>query len=83
MLFNKVMIKPNKADSTSKSGMILLSKDSQQKKSSGVVVSVGKDVTEVKEGENVVYDSYSGTEVLVKEELHVVVEDKAIQFVIE
>lgn len=75
VLGNKLLIKPNKSEEQTESG-IILTKESQEKKVSGIVLNKGElSNPEIKVGDNVVYDKYSVTEIKIKEEIYVVIED--------
>lgn len=58
---NKVIIKPDKKETETKSGIFL--PESQVKNPTGIVVSVGEEVTVVKVGQRVMYAKWEQMEV--------------------
>ena len=76
-LADRVLLKEEKAESTTKSG-IILPDSAKEKPQAAVVVSVGPDVDQVKEGDKVIYTEYAGTEVKYQEEEYTIVDQKDI-----
>ena len=66
-LGDRVVLKQQEAEEKTKSG-IILPDSAKEKPQAAVVVSVGPDVDQVKEGDKVIYTEYAGTEVKYQEE---------------
>ncbi|MGN0165311.1 MAG: co-chaperone GroES [Lachnospiraceae bacterium] len=84
-LGDKVVLQEKKAEETTQSG-IILAKSAQEKPQEAVVVAVGPGgvvdgkevVMQVKEGDNVIYSKYAGTQVKLGDEEYTVVSQKDI-----
>lgn len=76
-LGDRVVLKPQEAEEKTKSG-IILPDSAKEKPQAAVVVSVGPDVDQVKEGDKVIYTEYAGTEVKYQEEEYTIVDQKDI-----
>jgi len=84
-LGDKVVLKEKVAEETTQSG-IILAKGAQEKPQEAVVVAVGPGgmidgkevVMNVKEGDNVIYSKYAGTEVKLEDEKYIIVSQKDI-----
>lgn len=59
---DRLVVEPFKTEEKTENG-IIIPQSAQEKMTKGTVVSVGKDVCEVKEGDTVLYGKYAGTEV--------------------
>ena len=89
-LGDKVVLKQLEAEETTKSGIILSAK-AQEKPQQAEVIAVGpggvidgKEVKmQVKVGEKVIYQKYSGTEVKLEEEQYIIVKQSDIVAVVE
>ncbi len=89
-LGDRVVLKQNEKEETTKSGIILAAK-AQEKPVTAEVVAVGpggmvdgKEVTmHVKEGDKVIYSKYAGNEVKLDEEEYVIVRQNDILAVVE
>lgn len=62
-LGKRVLIKEVKQEEVTKSGIVLPGTASKEKPIIGEVLAVGDEVSEVKVGEKVIYEKYTGTEV--------------------
>lgn len=62
-LGKRVLINQVKEEEVTKSGIVLPGTVSKEKPIIGEVLAVGKDVEEIKVGDKVIYEKYSGTEV--------------------
>ena len=89
-LFDRVLIKAEEAEETTKSGIVLAAK-AQEKPQIARVIAVGpggvvegKEVTMyVKVGDKVIYSKYAGTEVKLDDEEYVVVRQSDILAIVE
>ena len=75
-LFDKVLIKLHDEESVTKSGIILTKK--QDNFIRGVVLSIGKKVTDVTVGETVILDKNAGTDIQIDGQKHLIVSCKKI-----
>ena len=62
-LGKRVLIKQVEQEEVTKSGIVLPGTASKEKPITGEVLAVGKEVEDVKEGDKVIFEKYSGTEV--------------------
>ena len=62
-LGKRVLIKQVEQEEVTKSGIVLPGTASKEKPITGEVLAVGKDVEDVKEGDKVIFEKYTGTEV--------------------
>ena len=62
-LGKRVLIKQVEQEEVTKSGIVLPGTASKEKPITGEVLAVGKEVEDVKVGDKVIYEKYSGTEV--------------------
>ena len=62
-LGKRVLIKQVEQEEVTKSGIVLPGTASKEKPITGEVLAVGKDVEEVKAGDKVIFEKYTGTEV--------------------
>ena len=76
-LGDRVVLKQQEAEEKTNSGLILPD-SAKEKPQAAVVVSVGPDVDQVKEGDKVIYTEYAGTEVKYQEEEYTIVDQKDI-----
>ena len=76
-LGDRVVLKQQEAEEKTKSG-IILPDSAKEKPQAAVVVPVGPDVDQVKEGDKVIYTEYAGTEVKYQEEEYTIVDQKDI-----
>ena len=85
-LADRVLLKEEKAETTTKSG-ILLPESAQEKTQTATVVAVGPGTEDekitVKIGDNIMYDKYAGTQVKIDGEEHLILRMSDIIAVIE
>lgn len=90
-LGDRILIKPLKAEEKTKGG-IILPDTAKEKPQEGKVVAVGKGKTlesgkaeplEVKVGDKVLYGKYSGTEIKIEGEEHLIVKEEDVLAIIE
>ena len=62
-LWKRVLIKQVEQEEVTKSGIVLPGTASKEKPITGEVLAVGKEVKDVKAGDKVIFEKYSGTEV--------------------
>jgi chaperonin 10 Kd subunit len=62
-LGKRVLIKQIEQEEVTKSGIVLPGTASKEKPITGEVLAVGKEVEDVKAGDKVIFEKYSGTEV--------------------
>ena len=62
-LGKRVLIKDVEQEEVTKSGIVLPGTASKEKPITGEVLAVGKEVEDVKAGDKVIFEKYSGTEV--------------------
>ena len=62
-LGKRVLIKQVEQEEVTKSGIVLPGTASKEKPITGEVLEVGKDVEDVKAGDKVIFEKYTGTEV--------------------
>lgn len=77
-LFDKVLIKPQKAEEKTASGIYIPDTAKQDKPQIGEVISVGKDVKVVQVGQNVVFAKYGPTEINLESEDYLIVKEEDI-----
>ena len=89
-LFDKVVLKQLVAEETTKSGIVLpgAAKEKPQQEEviavgPGGVVDGKEIIMQVKEGDNVIYSKYSGTEVEIEDEKYVIVKQSDILAVVK
>ncbi len=90
-LGDRLLIKPGKSEEKTKSG-IVLPDSAKEKPQEGKVISVGKGVKddkgnitpmEVKVGDVVLYSKYSGTEVKIDGEEHLIIKESDVLAIVE
>ena len=90
-LGDRILIKPLKAEEKTKGG-IILPDTAKEKPQEGKVIAVGKGKTlesgkveplEVKVGNKVLYGKYSGTEIKIDGEEHLIVKEEDILAIVE
>ena len=62
-LGERVLIKQTEQEEVTKSGIVLPGTASKEKPITGEVLAVGKEVEDVKAGDKVIFEKYTGTEV--------------------
>lgn len=83
-LSDRVLIKIKESE-TKTAGGIIIPQTAQEKTQVGIVVAVGtdKDVIKVKEGDEVMYDKYAGTQIKIENVEHLIVKMADILAVLE
>lgn len=90
-LGDRLLVKPKPSEETTKSG-IVLPDSAQEKPQEGSVISTGpggKDdsgkivAMEVKKGDVILYSKYSGTEVKIKGEEHLIIKESDVLAIVE
>ena len=81
-LGDRVVLKQQEAEEKTKSG-IILPDSAKEKPQAAVVVSVGPDVDQVKEGDKVIYSRYAGNDVELDGEKYIIVKQNDIHAVVE
>ncbi|MCE1194987.1 co-chaperone GroES [bacterium] len=83
-LGDRILIKIKESE-TKTAGGIIIPQTAQEKTQTGIVVAVGtdKDVIKVKEGDEVMYDKYAGTQIKVQGADHLIVKMQDILAVLE
>ena len=76
-LADRVVLQQLDAEETTKSG-IILPDSAKEKPAEGKVMAVGKDVTEVKAGDTVLYSKYGPTEIKIDDVEYMVVKEEDI-----
>jgi chaperonin GroES len=83
-LGENVLIKPEKADKKTQSGIYLPESASEERPQEGRVIAVGdSEKIKVKKNQKVIYNRYSGTEVKIEKEEYLIVKNNEILAVIE
>lgn len=77
-----VVLKVKKEEKTTASGIILATEE-KDKPATGVVISVGPKVENIKANDEVIYQTYAGTKVKLDQEEYLLVQSKNIFAVIE
>lgn len=77
-----VVLKVKKEEKTTASGIILATEE-KDKPATGVVISVGPKVENIKANDEVIYQTYAGTKVNLDQEEYLLVQSKNIFAVIE
>lgn len=83
-LGENVLIKPEKADKKTDSGIFLPENASEEKPQQGKVIEVGESKEiKVKKNQKVIYNRYSGTEVKIDGEEYLIVKNEDVLAVVE
>lgn len=82
-LGKRVLIKEVKQEEVTKSGIVLPGTASKEKPITGEVLAIGNEVSEVKVGEKVIYEKYTGTEVKDGDIEYLLIDMKNILAVVE
>ena len=83
-LGENVLVKPEKADKKTKSGIYLPENASEERPQEGKVIAIGdSEKIKVKKNQRVIYNRYSGTEVKIDNEGYLIVKNNEILAVIE
>jgi chaperonin GroES len=81
ILGNRILIKQN--ESELKESKLILSPSAREQKSSGMVFAIGDETKEIKIGDEVVYDKYSGTELRIDGRSFIVVHEPSIIMILD
>ena len=82
-LGERVLIKQTEQEEVTKSGIVLPGTASKEKPIIGEVLAVGSKVEEVKAGDKVIFEKYSGTEVKDGEESCLILEKDNVLAIVE
>lgn len=83
-LADNVLIKPEKADKKTESGIFLPESASEERPQQGKVVEIGEDKNiKIKKNQKVIFKRYSGTEVKIDGEEYLIVKNEDILAVVE
>lgn len=82
-LGKRVLIQEVKQEEVTKSGIVLPGTASKEKPITGEVLAIGNEVSEVKVGEKVIYEKYTGTEVKDGDIEYLLIDMKNILAVVE
>ena len=82
-LGERVLIKQTEQEEVTKSGMVLPGTASKEKPIIGEVLAVGSKIEEVKVGDKVIFEKYSGTEVKDGEESYLILEKDNVLAIVE
>jgi chaperonin GroES len=81
-LFDKVLIKPQKVEEKTAGGIYIPDTAKQDKPQIGEVIAIGKDVKDVKIGQNIVFAKYGPTEITLESEDYLIVKEEDILAII-
>ena len=82
-LGERVLIKQTEQEEVTKSGIVLPGTASKEKPIIGEVLAVGSKIEEVKVGDKVIFEKYSGTEVEDGEESYLILEKDNVLAIVE
>lgn len=82
-LGKRVLIKQVEQEEVTKSGIVLPGTVAKEKPIIGEVLAVGKKIEEIKEGDKIIFEKYSGTEVKDGEETYLILEKDNILAIVE
>ena len=82
-LGERVLIRLKEQEEVTKSGIVLPGTASKEKPIIGEVLAVGSKVEEVKAGDKVIFEKYSGTEVKDGEESYLILEKDNVLAIVE
>ena len=82
-LGNRVLIKMKELEETTKSGIILPS-NSQERTQIAEIIEIGKEeMMEIKKGDNVIVNRYSGTDVKFEDEEYIIIKQEEILAIVD
>ena len=81
-LFDKVLIKPQKVEEKTAGGIYIPDTAKQDKPQIGEIIAIGKDVQDVKIGQNIVFAKYGPTEITLESEDYLIVKEEDILAII-
>ena len=79
----RILIKQTEQEEVTKSGIVLPGTASKEKPIIGEVLAVGSKIEEVKVGDKVIFEKYSGTEVKDGEESYLILEKDNVLAIVE
>ena len=82
-LGERILIKQTEQEEVTKSGIVLPGTASKEKPIIGEVLAVGRKIEEVKVGDKVIFEKYSGTEVKDGEESYLILEKDNVLAIVE
>jgi hypothetical protein len=82
-LGERILIKQTEQEEVTKSGIVLPGTASKEKPIIGEVLAVGSKIEEVKVGDKVIFEKYSGTEVKDGEESYLILEKDNVLAIVE
>ena len=82
-LGERVLIKQTEQEEVTKSGIVLPGTASKEKPIIGEVLAVGRKIEEVKVGDKVIFEKYSGTEVKDGDESYLILEKDNVLAIVE
>lgn len=82
-LGERVLIKQTEQEEVTKSGIVLPGTASKEKPIIGEVLAVGSKIEEVKVGDKVIFEKYSGTELKDGEESYLILEKDNVLAIVE
>ena len=82
-LGKRILIKQTQQEEVTKSGIVLPGTASKEKPIIGEVLAVGRKIEEVKVGDKVIFEKYSGTEVKDGEESYLILEKDNVLAIVE
>ena len=82
-LGERILIKQTEQEEVTKSGIVLPGTASKEKPIIGEVLAVGSKIEEVKVGDKVIFEKYSGTEVKDGEETYLILEKDNVLAIVE
>ncbi len=82
-LGKRVLVKQIEQEEITKSGIVLPGTVSKEKPITGEVLAVGKKIEDIKPGERIIYEKYTGTEVKDGEEVYLILDIDNVLGIIE
>ena len=82
-LGKRILIKQTQQEEVTKSGIVLPGTASKEKPIIGEVLAVGRKIEEVKVGDKVIFEKYSGTEVKDGEETYLILEKDNVLAIVQ
>ena len=82
-LWKRILINQTQQEEVTKSGIVLPGTASKEKPIIGEVLAVGRKIEEVKVGDKVIFEKYSGTEVKDGEETYLILEKDNVLAIVE
>ena len=82
-LGKRILIKQTQQEEVTKSGIVLPGTASKEKPIIGEVLAVGRKIEEVKVGDKVIFEKYSGTEIKDGDETYLILEKDNVLAIVE